>query len=69
MLGQSPTVLTFKPSQQTTKIGTDPPTRFGPGETTRYQLHHGIQRRHPPRKIHHTMIITAGQTSASHDTP
>ncbi|WP_233160249.1 transposase, partial [Pseudonocardia sp. MH-G8] len=28
-----------------------------------------IQRRDPPSKIHHAVIITAGRASASHDTP
>jgi len=31
----------------------------------RDQLHYRIRRRDPPSKIHHAVIITAGQTSAS----
>jgi hypothetical protein len=35
----------------------------------RDQLHQRIQRRDPPSKINHAMIIIATQASASHDTP
>jgi hypothetical protein len=38
-------------------------------EPARDQLYQRIQRPDPPSKIHHAVIITAGQTSASHDTP
>jgi hypothetical protein len=51
-------------SQQPTQISTHPSPRLHPTELTRDQLHHRIQRRDPPSKIHHELIITAGLPSA-----
>ena len=47
----------------TRRRGSDPP------KPARDQLHHRVQRGHPPGKIHHAVIITARPASASHDTP
>ena len=69
MLGQRPPVLPLQPGQQPPQIRPDPATRLSPGEPARDQLHHRIQRRDPPSKIHHTVIITARRISPSHDTP
>lgn len=69
VLGQRPAVLALQTREQPTQIGTHPPTRLDPTEPARDQLHHRIQRRDPPSKIHHAEIITAGRASASHDTP
>ena len=69
VLGQRPAVLTLQPREQPTQIRPDPAARLDPPEPARDQLHHRIQRRDPPSKIHHAVIITAGQASASHDTP
>jgi hypothetical protein len=69
VLSQRPAVLTLQTSQQPTQIGTHPSPRLDPAKPARDQLHHRIQRRDPPSKIHHAVIITAGQPSASHDTP
>ncbi|MGH3990048.1 MAG: hypothetical protein ACRDTZ_22450, partial [Pseudonocardiaceae bacterium] len=38
-----------------------------PGQ--RQDRRRAVQRRHPPSKIHHAVIITAERGSASHDTP
>src|SRR6185312_535807 len=61
VLGHRPTVLTLQPGQQPTQIPTHPATRLDPTEPTADQLHHRIPRRDPPSKIHHAVIITAGQ--------
>jgi hypothetical protein len=69
MLGQRPAVLALQPGQQPAQVRADPTARFDPTEPARDQLHQRIQRRDPPSKINHAMIITANQASASHDKP
>jgi hypothetical protein len=61
VLGQRPAVLPFQPGQQPTQIRAHLATRLDPTEPARDQLHHRIQRRDLSSKIHHAVIITAGQ--------
>ena len=63
-----PAVLALQPGQQPTQIRRDPLPRLDPTEPARDQLHQRIQRRDPPSKINHTVIITVEPASASHDT-
>ncbi|OLM23001.1 hypothetical protein Ae706Ps2_1434 [Pseudonocardia sp. Ae706_Ps2] len=69
VFGEGPAVLPLEPREQASQVGSDPPARLDPAETARDQLHHRVQRGHPPGKINHAVIITAERPSASHHTP
>ena len=69
MLGHRPTVLAFQACEQSAQVRADPPPWLGPPEPARDQLHQRVQCDNPPGKIDHTVIITARQASAPHDTP